>query len=93
MTLPLGEPVTPVTIVVQKSRFRRLGIMIEHRSDELPRVYQTDDDRFKVGDILYVTNGRYVTGTHALKWMIWRHTHISITVLRRGNSESAIVLP
>ena len=80
--MSLGVPVSPVTIVVQKRRWSRIGIQLNGGITEPPTVVGSADPRFEVNDLVYIVNGKYVMGAKTTARIIRRKRFLSITILR-----------
>ena len=68
------------TIFVKKRRFSRLGLQIQGCGH--PAVVAAADDRFQVGDMLYIINGRETRSAGETSFRIWRKRFLSITLYR-----------
>ena len=84
---PEGRLVFPVTVVVHKPRYSTIGIRLQHGEGMLqhPVIVGSADERFRVGDAVYVVNGRVARGARSTAWRIRRKAWLSITLLRSGS--------
>ena len=78
--IPQGRSVEGITVVVSKRRFARIGMVLTGHPHST--VIESRDPRFRVGDHIYVVNGRYTRSTYKTSWRIWRKANVSITLLR-----------
>ena len=79
----VGAAVECVTVHVRKRRWQRLGLELEGRGlDDWPKVHSSTDARFRVGDVVYMINGREARGhERTARRIVWKR-RMSITLLR-----------
>jgi hypothetical protein len=79
----VGAAVECVTVHVRKRRWQRLGLELEGRGpDDWPKVHSSTDARFRVGDVVYMINGRETRGPkRTARRIVWKR-RMSITLLR-----------
>jgi len=86
--IPHGHAVSLVTIFVCKQRCSYIGIDIQ--GDGHPTIVRSRDARFRVGDSIYMINGRLMHGTKKTATRIWWKSHMSITLMRCETNDDAL---
>lgn len=68
------------TVFIKKRMFQRIGIVME--GVDFPVVLASTHPEIRIGDILYIVNGRRMGGAARAARIIRKKRYLSITVLR-----------
>ena len=80
MTIAHGNLVSLKTVIIQKRRFRKLGIFLQ--GEDTVTIVTSEHDDFRTNDIIFAINGRHMTNARNTSRYIWLHKYLSISFYR-----------